>query len=169
MINTSIISNSIIQEFIKEQKHTALFCIKSLCDWIQSESLVISKNINNYNISKRIKSLSADKLNLISKHPSLQLWFSNIIRRIRHKEEIKDEIFLEGLHLIESVLNIPISGDEIINKSHNYIQIVDHSDYKKSMIGDRIVMEKQKSQTICCPAEFACPPSSLPNLQYFLK
>ena len=106
MIGTSPKSLDLILTNQDKKQHTTLFCIKRLLDWIDATSSTTSIDNNQLNIVEKIKQIPAKKLETIVENPAIQLWCANIIRKIRHDEEIKDELFHEGIYLLKSILEI---------------------------------------------------------------
>ena len=132
MIDVSTISNDLIQYIGERKKHTTLFCIKGLLDWINS----VSSNDYFY---EKINNLSAADFNKIVDHPAIELWCANFIRAIRHNEKLEDDLFNEGLYYFQSILKLE---DKNCINNNDYLIISDNQSNYTVFFNDTIVIDK---------------------------
>ena len=147
MISTPPTSIDLILTNQDKKQHTTLFCIKRLLDWIDATSSTTSIDNNQLNLVEKIKQIPAKKLETIVENPAIQLWCANIIRSIRHDEEIKDELFHEGIYLLKSILEIfDIDHKNVDNTTSNFLEIRESNQNYEVLYRDHIVIEKNKDE-----------------------
>ena len=142
MKNISPFSNELVQFIGDKKKHTTLFCIKHLLDWVNSIPSEKPLNGLQYAAIEKIKNLPAKSFDKVIEHPAIELWCANIIRTVRHDEELEDDLFFEGLYFLQSILKI--EGLERVKQNNNYLTLTDNQSNYKAHLNDTIVIDKKK-------------------------
>ena len=143
MKNISPISNELVQFIGDKKKHTTLFCIKHLLDW--ANSIPSEKPLNGlqYVAVEKINKLPAKSFDKVIEHPAIELWCANIIRTVRHDEELEDDLFFEGVFFLQSILKI--DGLERVKQNNNYLTLTDNPSNYKALLNILIYKQNRTS------------------------
>ena len=71
-------------------------------------------------ILEKIKNLPAKSFDKVIEHPAIELWCANIIRTVRHDEELEDDLFFEGLYFLQSILKV--DDMDFVKQNNNYLK-----------------------------------------------